>query len=131
MPKFSPKSQEKLAECHPDLQRLFNEVVKHWDCAILEGHRPKEIQDEYFRTGKSKLQWPNGEHNKKPSRAVDAVPCPIDWNDKLRFYHFTGFVRGVASQLGIKIRCGADWDGDFDLKDQSFNDLPHFELLDK
>lgn len=129
MPKLSPKSIERLASCHSDLRLLFGEVAKHCDLTIVCGHRTKEEQDEVFRTGKSKVQWPNGKHNQQPSLAVDAVPFPIDWNDKVRFYHFVGYVRGVAAQLGIKIRCGADWDGDFDFKDQNFHDLPHFELV--
>ena len=43
-------------------------------------------------------------------------------------YAFGGFVKGVASQKGIKIRWGGDWDSDNDLHDQNFIDLPHFEL---
>ncbi len=129
MPQFGAKSAERLATCHPDLQRLFNEVIKHVDCTVICGHRTEEEQEEAFRTGKSKVRWPNGKHNKKPSEAADVVPFPIDWNDKMRFYHFIGFVRGIAVQMGIKIRSGGDWDSDFDLKDQNFFDLPHFELI--
>ena len=99
---------------------FFCEVAKHYDLTIICGYRNEEDQNEAVRTGKSNVIWPNGKHNSQPSLAVDAAPYPIDWNDKIRFYHFVGFVRGVASQLGIKIRCGADWDGDFDLKDQNF-----------
>jgi peptidoglycan LD-endopeptidase CwlK len=32
--------------------------------------------------------------------------------------------------MGIEIRWGGDWDGDGDLSDHKFNDLPHFELID-
>jgi peptidoglycan L-alanyl-D-glutamate endopeptidase CwlK len=60
--------------------------------------------------------------------AVDVAPYPIDWSDLKRFYNFVGFVRGVASQMNIPIRVGADWDGDFHWKDQKFHDLPHFEI---
>ena len=34
----------------------------------------------------------------------------------------------VANRLGLKVRWGGDWDGDFEFKDQNFHDLPHFEL---
>lgn len=129
MPKLSQKSIERLASCHSDLRLLFSEVAKHYDITILCGHRNKEEQDEAFRSGKSKIQWPNGKHNSFPSLAVDVVPYPIDWNDKIRFYHFAGFVRGIAARLDMKIRWGGDWDGDFDFKDQNFFDLPHFELV--
>lgn len=128
--KFSKKSAKKLSQCDPRLQRVFEEVIKHWDCTILEGHRDKGTQDEYFRTGKSKLKYPSSKHNSIPSKAVDAVPYPIDWQDTERFRAFGGFVLGVAATLGIKLRWGGDWDGDKDFKDQSFIDMPHFELVD-
>jgi len=35
---------------------------------------------------------------------------------------------GVASQMGIKIRWGGDWDSDGSVCDNKFNDLVHFEL---
>ena len=128
MPTFSNKSLERLESCHPDLQRLMKEVIKVYDCTILQGHRGKEEQDEYFRTGKSKVEYPNSKHNSVPSMAIDVVPYPIDWNDWNRFYHFAGFVQGVAANMNINIRSGLDWDGDFDLKEQTFMDAPHFEL---
>ncbi len=130
MPQFSKSSLEKLATCHPDLQRLFNEVIKHYDCTILEGHRSDEDQLKAFNAGKSKIKS-GSKHNHSPSLAVDAGPSPIDWINKVKFYHFIGFVKATAIQLGIRIRCGGDWDGDNDLKDQTFFDLPHFELIEK
>ena len=54
MPKFSEQSKARLATCHPDLQRVFNEVIKHVDCTIIEGVRSINTQKEYVRTGKSK-----------------------------------------------------------------------------
>lgn len=129
MPAFGRRSKARLDTCHPELQRLFREVVKHWDCTILTGHRGKRAQDEAWTTGRSKVRWPEGEHNDWPSNAVDAAPWPVpDWEDVKVFYTFAGFVMGVASQLGIPIRWGGDWDGDRDLNDQTFNDLVHFEL---
>lgn len=130
MPKFGQKSQERLATCHPDLQKLFNEVIKHVDCTVTEGHRGEEAQEEMFRTGRSKVRWGKSKHNSMPSLAADVIPYPVDWQDHRRFYMFVGFVRAIAAQMGIKIRCGADWDGDFEVKDQNFHDLPHFELVD-
>ncbi len=128
MPSFSAKSQAKLATCHPDLQRVFNEVVKHFDCTIVEGHRGKEDQDRYYAQGKSKVKYPNGKHNKEPSLAVDVIPYPVDWNARERFCYFAGFVKGVAKMMGVNIRWGGDWDSDTELADNQFDDLPHFEL---
>ena len=130
MPKFSAISRERLESCDPRLQAVFNEVVKYFDCAILEGHRGQALQDLYFRQMKSKIKWPNGEHNSIPSKAVDAMPFPVDWKDINRLCYFAGFIVGIADHMGIKIRWGKDWDGDRDLNDQTFNDGPHFEIVD-
>jgi peptidoglycan L-alanyl-D-glutamate endopeptidase CwlK len=128
MPNFSIASLKILKTCHDDLQRLFLEVIKTHDCTVLCGYRNEEDQNKAFKTGKSKLEYPKSAHNKNPSHAIDIVPYPIDWNNTKAFYHFAGFVRGIACQMGIQITWGGDWDSDFDLNDQSFNDLPHFEL---
>jgi peptidoglycan L-alanyl-D-glutamate endopeptidase CwlK len=129
MNKFSKKSQERLATCHPDLQKIFNKVIEHYDCTIVCGHREKEDQDEAVRTGASKLAWPNSKHNSLPSRAVDVVPFPVDWADTSRMYHFAGYVYAVADYYGIKLRWGGDFNGDFKFLDEKFKDLPHWELV--
>ncbi len=133
MPKFSERSIKRLQTCHPDLQLVFIEVIKHYDCTILVGHRTKEAQMEAFRTRKSKLEWPESKHNSDPSMAIDVAPYPLDWSldDKknmARWYAFGGFVLGISAKMGIKIRWGGDWDQDTDLSDQTFDDLVHFEL---
>jgi len=129
MPSFGGQSRMRLNTCHPDLIRLFEEVVKHYDCTILCGHRGEEEQTKAFKEGRSKVEFPLSKHNAYPSLAVDAAPYPVDWDDLQRFYHIVGYVRGVAQGMGIKIRSGADWDGDFEIRDQNFNDIVHFELL--
>ena len=128
MPNYSQKSLKQLYSCHPQLQLLFFEVIKHYDCTILEGHRTEERQDELYRIRQSKVEYPDSKHNTIPSVAVDVAPHPIDWNNTKRFYHFAGFVIATAKQLSLDIRWGGDWDSDHDLDDQTFMDLVHFEL---
>ena len=130
MPSFGKKSQERLNTCDPRLVELFEIVVEDFDCAVLEGYREKEAQNRAFDEGKSKLRFPEGNHNKYPSLAVDVAPYPIDWEDRDRFHYFAGFVKGVASQLGLDIRWGGDWDSDTQTRDNNFDDLPHFEVRD-
>lgn len=129
MPKFSTKSIDKLQTCHDSLQELFSEVVKYFDCTILDGHRCKERQDRFFLAGKSKLAYPASKHNQNPSLAVDVAPYPIDWNDIHRFFFFAGYVLCTANKLKINIRWGGDWDRDTQVKDNTFNDLVHFEVI--
>ena len=135
MPKFSPISASRLAGCHPDLQRLFAVVVEHFDCVVLCGHRSKAEQDAAVAAGNSKTPWPKGKHNATPSLAADVAPFerptqPVDWNDRERLTLFAGFVTGVACIMGISIRWGGDWDRDTQVKDNDFDDLVHFELID-
>lgn len=125
---YSSSSKEKLESCDILLQKIFNEVIKYYNCSILCGHRSKIEQDKAYIDGKSKLFYPNSKHNKKPSQAIDAAPYPIDWNDISRFYIFGGYVKAVADVLGIPIIWGGDWDNDTFTKDNKFNDLVHFEI---
>jgi peptidoglycan L-alanyl-D-glutamate endopeptidase CwlK len=106
----------------------MNEVVKHFDCTIIEGHRNEQKQNEAFASGHSKLKWPNGNHNSMPSKAVDVIPFPIDWNDRERMTLFAGFVMGIAQGMGIDIRWGGDWNENTQVKDNKFDDLVHFEV---
>ena len=128
MPKFGKRSMSKLETCHEDLQQIFYQVIKHFDCPVTEGHRGEEEQNKYFEAGKSNVKFPKGRHNSYPSRAIDVAPYPIDYNDLDRFYYFAGFVKGVAAMLDIPIRWGGDWNDDTQVKDTGFKDLPHFEL---
>jgi len=148
MPHYSQQSEDKLDTAAHDLQRLFNEVIKYYDNTIIQGWRPLFEQEKLWRAGRSKVK--QGKHNTSPSQAIDSAPylagrgipwpkVPQNWSNKSernkyikdlnQFYHYAGFVLGVASQLGIQIRSGADWDRDNEVMDQSFNDLPHFELV--
>jgi peptidoglycan L-alanyl-D-glutamate endopeptidase CwlK len=128
MASFGKKSQERLNTCDPRLVELFEEVVEHFDCTVIQGYRDEVEQNKAFEDGFSKLKYPQGSHNKYPSLAVDIAPYPIDWKDRDRFHFFAGVVKGIASQMGLNIRWGGDWNSDTHTKDNNFDDLPHFEV---
>jgi len=128
MPKFSKRSRERLKSCDKRLQDVFNEVIKYVDCSIIEGHRSEERQNKLLKEGKTKVAYPKGRHNSFPSRAVDVVPYPVDWNDRERFHLFSGFVLGVACRMGVVLRWGGDWNMNFEVDDNMFDDFPHFEI---
>ncbi len=130
MPSFSKRSLDNLATCDPRLQAVCKEVIKHFDFTVTCGHRDKEEQNDAFARGASKAPWPESAHNKIPSQAVDIYPYPINFKDTARMRYFAGFMVGTAKQMGINLRWGGDWDSDTLLDDQTFNDLPHFELED-
>jgi len=134
MPSFSQRSLQRLSTCHVELRALFDAVVADFDCTILEGFRGPEAQEQVFRTGRSKAQWPESKHNQTPARAVDVLPFPVRWpkgqgSDLNRIYFFAGYVKSTAEALGINVRWGGDWDGDTEIDDQTFDDLAHWELL--
>ena len=128
MTTLSPASLARLAGCDSRLHTVFSRVAEAMPCAILEGHRDQEKQDADFAAGKTQLKWPHGKHNASPSQAVDAAPLPIDWKDRERLSLFAGYVLGVAAGQGLKLRWGGDWNRDFKVADNHFDDLVHFEI---
>lgn len=144
MPSFSEKSIQRLNTCHPDLITIFHEVIKIFDCTVSEGHRGEKEQNEAFDKGFSKLRYPNGNHNAYPSNAADVYPYPVDLHPKTkmekdlyiqRMCYFAGWVMAISDRLydegkvSHRLRWGADWDGDTELKDHDFLDYPHYELI--
>jgi len=157
MAEFGKTSRERLETCHPKIIKLFEKVVEKYDCSVLEGVRSIERQRSLVDSGRSTTMHSKHLPNKNGlSLAADVVPYPISWGAteqkailnainsrsksellKLmmdyrlvyaRFYHFAGYVRGVAEELDIDITWGGDWNGNFDFKDQTFHDLPHFQI---
>lgn len=150
MGSFSASSLAKLETCHPDLQRLFHRVVIGFDCTVLEGKR--DIEQQRINVAKGVSKTMASKHVfpvEGPALAADVAPYPLKWPDGgLRkmalagdatamgeylkqvalWYAFGGYVMGIAAGMGIPIRWGADWDGDWVIIDQTFDDLPHFEL---
>jgi peptidoglycan L-alanyl-D-glutamate endopeptidase CwlK len=120
MPSFGKASLGKLVTCHPDIQRLMQEVVKRRDITITCGSRGKLDQDTAFANHTSQLKWPQSKHNKTPSMAVDCVPYPEMWDSQEAFYELATIIKQVAEELNIPIKWGGDW--------KKFVDLPHWEL---
>lgn len=128
MPVFSKRSQLRLIGAHSDLQKLANEVIKEVDHSVICGFRNEEEQEEAFRTGKSKVHWPDSKHNKVPAEAIDIVPYPVDWNDVRAFARLFGYYERVAWEFGFKLRWGGDFNGNW-RSDDKFIDMPHIELI--
>jgi len=144
MAEFSKKSLEKIEKAHPELQRLFFEVIKHFDCTILHTHRSQSEQFELYKKGRTIIngEWivtgaivtkldgfeKKSKHNFNPSLAIDVCPYPINFKDRERITLFAGYVLGISKILDMKIVWGGDWNGDTEVKDNKFDDLLHFEL---
>jgi peptidoglycan L-alanyl-D-glutamate endopeptidase CwlK len=138
---FGKKSLEKLATCHPDLQKIMTRAINTTDVdfGISEGYRPLYRQKQLYEAGLSKIDGikNKGMHNYEPSFAVD-IYAYYDGKAKYNSHHLcylAGFIMKIASELleageiTHGLRWGGNWDGDGKiLLDQSFDDMPHFEL---
>lgn len=142
--------EERLNSVHPVLADFVRHAIErlskhHPDWLIVCGWRGEHEQHEAFLAGTSNADWPNGKHNatieitypngetiRKPrSLAVDISPYPYDaGRDKNRLYLMAGYMMALADEWGVKIRFGADWDGDLATLDQQLHDVWHIELVE-
>lgn len=131
MPVFSKHSLDKLSDCDPRLIEICKEAIKIVDFVVCVGFRNKEDQEEAVRKGNSKVHWPNSKHNKIPSKAVDLAPYyngEIAWKDLQAFCVLAGVIKAIASMKGFNIRWGGDFNGNWNMTDDKWDDLPHFEI---
>lgn len=136
---YSATSQKRLNSCHKDIQLIWAELAKLVNTSVFCGHRGQTEQNKAFLDGKSQLKWPESKHNALPSMAIDSGPYFVDlrntdWEDHKAYAVFAGYVMCIARQLYAEgkithlVRWGGDWDMDGRTLDQTFHDLPHFEL---
>lgn len=136
--KFSQASETKLSTVEEPLRLVARKALAYGviDATITEGVRDKERQDMLFKTGKSKVKWPNSKHNiQEPgglAKAIDAPPFvngAQSWNSN-HCLVWAGLMLAAAAELKIKIKWGGNWDMDGEpVTDQKFQDLVHFELV--
>ena len=127
-PYFGKGSRRNLNTCHSDLRQVAEAVIPFFDFSVTEGHRSKLLQNKYYEDGKSKVRYPDSRHNYAPSEAMHCQPYPTDWQDRERFTLLAGHLLQAAQERGINLRWGGDWDQDTQVKDNTFDDLAHFEL---
>ncbi len=130
MPHFSKRSTKSLETCHPKIIRVMHEVIQWENFSVIWGQRGESAQNRLAEDGRSQKHWPNSQHNRIPSYAIDVAPWPIDWTDNGRFMLLAGVIRYEARRQGIVLRWGGDWNQDGFTTDNKFNDLGHFELIE-
>lgn len=148
MPQYSQASKDRLATVDYRLQLIFYKIIPYYDVTIIEGRRDEQRQNELYREGATKVQYPDSNHNPDPAsnipqsqqlvKAVDVAPYPVNFAEDLegeakrkeiaRFYYLAGIVEAVANDIGVSVRWGGDWDSDHDYRDQDFDDLVHYEI---
>ncbi len=130
---FGRTSRAELATADARLQTVAHRVLRIKDHSIVKGHRPKLEQNAAFASGNSKLQWPDGEHNDLPSKALDVQTFPRpETEQELREdqLYLLGLYVGIASEMGITLRSGADWDRDGEIAVNGFDDFYHVVIDD-
>ena len=132
LPQFGNKSRTILETCDQRLILVCNTAIMYYDFSVLSGHRGSEEQQQLFALGKSEKDGTDdiSKHQFHPSYAIDIAPYPIDWADHFKFHTLGGFMLGIGQAVGVKLRWGGDWDGDWSNKDQKLHDLGHFEIID-
>lgn len=137
MPTFGARSKACLEQAHPQLVEIAYKIIPFYDFAVLESHRTRKQHEAFLKKKLSKVPYEQSKHSTLPSKAVHFVPWPIpggdtwgkEWKDRVKFYELAALVRYEAKRAGYNVRWGGDWDGDYDYKDQTFDDLAHFELI--
>ena len=154
--KFGNSSKERRDTCHKDLILILDTALSlsNVDFGISEGHRTIQKQQEYYAIGRTtelhrkpitNVDGVNkkGKHNYKPSLAADIYIWHSDKStrreiayDKVHISYVAGIIDTAAKLLykqgktSHTIRWGGNWDRDGVIAfDQSFDDLPHFELI--
>ncbi len=144
---FGESSQRELETMHPDLQKIFELALtlSKVDFGISEGYRSIERQHRLFLQGKSKIDGISrkGKHNYTPSLAGDIYAYhPVSSfrrqiiYDPVHLSYIAGVMDAAAAvlltqeEITHKLRWGGNWDSDgVIIYDQSFDDMPHFELV--
>lgn len=133
--KLSERSLHRLTGVNYHLIDLCLLAIKRtpidFGIAYMGGLRTTEEQNQLFMDGFSKCDGKTHISKHQTGEAVDLlafVGCrPVD--NKEMSCVIAGIMFACASELGIKIRWGLDWNGNGDIRDNKFNDAYHFELI--
>lgn len=155
MKRFSGNSKREINTMVKDLQLIFNEAIKYSDVdfGVSQGARTIEEQQKYFDTKKSKINPRKyslegllrvAKHivNKdlEPLSRAGDIFAWVPGNKKLMWdvkhlAYLGGVITSTANRLYAEkkikhlVRWGANWDKDGEIiTDQTFQDLPHFEV---
>lgn len=142
--KFGKGSLANLVGVDPKLVQVTRQalILSTVDFTVVEGCRTVARQEALYAQGRTKpgniVTW-TMHSNHIPSgtppygKAVDLVPInpntgAIDWGFTEGFNEISRAMFAAADTLRMKLRWGADWDGDGVPRERGETDSPHFEL---
>ena len=141
---YGTSSSAKLRTCHDEIVLVMGEALKMTppsvDITIVWGYRNKGQQNAIDPRLTTK-RWPASYHNAEDD---DGEPCSdacdfapwitlptgkkgIPWKDVSLFAFVAGVIQAAASNLGIEITWGNDFDRDGSTEDQSLADVGHIQ----
>lgn len=135
MYRLSQRSIDRLKGVDENLTKLVVLAISRspvdFGIAYLGGFRTAEEQAELYKEGVTKCDGKIRISEHQRGRAVDLIPMSIGKavQTKEMACIVAGTMFACASELGIKIRWGLDWNMNGDIRDNKFNDQAHFELV--
>ena len=136
---FGARSESLLGSVHPELQRLAREAIRTspMDFTVTEGARNAATQADKFTKGLSRVRF--SKHQLVPAQAVHFDPYPVLYPQDsdppmiktkkyARYYMLSMHIRATAIRLVIPVRWGGAWDNSYDILNNDFDDLAHYEL---
>lgn len=133
--KLGTASKRRLATCNIEVNEIINEAIAtsvvDFGIPAYGGRRTAVEQNKLYKRGDSKKDGYEKLSKHQDGDAVDIVAYVNGGYTYERDYYvmLAGHILSTAKRLGYTLRWGGDWDSDLDLKDQTFNDLCHFELI--
>jgi peptidoglycan L-alanyl-D-glutamate endopeptidase CwlK len=99
--------------------------------AWMGGMRTSEEQNQLFKEGYSKC---DGYEKISKHQTGDAVDLNVFVGNKIvenkeMLCVVAGVMFACASEQGVNLRWGLDWNKNGDIRDNKFNDMYHFEIV--
>ncbi len=113
----------RIEECHKYLQDWFSWVKKaHPTVHCAWGFRDEDSQNEAYKSGASKLQWPNSKHNRMNGRLPESAA--IDLFEQVKgIPKYDPILYAKINEESEENGWGLRWGGTF-----RFKDYVHFEI---
>lgn len=132
--KLSKRSYDRMKGLDPRLISIVLLAIKRtpidFGVAWMGGMRTAEEQFELFQQGFSQCDGYEIKSKHQSGKAIDLnvfVGSNIVENKEMLAV-IAGVMFSCASELGVKLRWGLDWNMNGDIRDNKFNDMYHFEL---
>jgi peptidoglycan L-alanyl-D-glutamate endopeptidase CwlK len=132
---LSNRSLSRLQDVNPQLIKIILLAIKRtpvdFGVAWMGGKRTPEEQNQLFKEGYSKCDGYEKISKHQLGNAVDLnvfVDSKLIENKEMLCL-VAGVMFACANEMNVNIRWGLDWNRNGDIRDNTFNDIYHFELI--